>query len=176
MAKFIFTLFYSHIFQKFTPLAIKDGVEAFRAQIAQFVDIPDILGRPEQVGQENMEDLSVEVCGKNGAYYKVSRTKLMANPDYAYILIEKLFHRVMWGIFTRIKSLSLFNTSTYAWVFGGRAGFFIVFIVYLYTVIAYKSISYCFQTDWITTGGFLMKKFVYLQLQTKDVIYMWTTK
>ena len=28
-------------------------------------------GTLKQVEQENMEDLSVEVCGKNGAYYKV---------------------------------------------------------------------------------------------------------
>lgn len=57
----------------------KRSVAWFRAQIAQFVDIPDCLWHTEQVKQENMEDLSVEVCGKNGAYYKVRTTKLKYN-------------------------------------------------------------------------------------------------
>lgn len=51
----------------------------FRAQIAQFVDIPVCYSIPEQVEQRKMEDLAVEVCGKNGAYYKVRLVKLIDN-------------------------------------------------------------------------------------------------
>lgn len=40
-------------------------------------------GTPEQVEQENMEDLSVEVCGKNGAYYKVKTRKSIDNSGNA---------------------------------------------------------------------------------------------
>lgn len=40
-------------------------------------------GTPEQVEQENMEDLSVEVCGKNGAYYKVKTTISIHNSGNA---------------------------------------------------------------------------------------------
>lgn len=40
-------------------------------------------GTPEQVEQENMEDLSVEVCGKNGAYYKVKTRKSINNSGNA---------------------------------------------------------------------------------------------
>ena len=76
-----------------------------------------------RLSKKNMEDLAVEVCGENGAYYKVRVISLIDNEKILKYLTRKLIFRVMCGIFTRIKSQLLFNTSTYARDFAGRALF-----------------------------------------------------
>lgn len=44
----------------------------FARRLRNFCWYPTVLFDLQQVEQENMEDLAVEVCGKNGVYYKVT--------------------------------------------------------------------------------------------------------